>query len=318
MVDGETSPVFLEYLPKPRMTKPMFSSNLDSTSKIYPTAKIVDSCKLEMGEHCIIGDMAFIAVQHLKMEDGAQIAPHAIVSGGGEVYMEAYSAVGFGSQLITGTDSPEGELMCEAAEPSQRKVIRGSITLQHGAYIGSGAIVCVSKRQQHIVIGENAVVGALTYIDESVDPYIVVHPDPTLIYKDRRTGEKVQGLRSSPPQRCLFMKPIFGDSIQVGEHGGPIFGDLIQVGEHGGPIFGDLIQVGEHGGPIFGDLIFDSNQPPSLQPTKKSVSCSDRIEYLKNRVIAFWYEKDEHVREMRLLTQDYQEFGDACRELESL
>jgi len=158
-------------------------------SQIYPTAKIVnttnDPAKFRIGKKCIIGDFVFIALKRLRMGFGSQIAPHAMLSGGGEVIMEPFSVIGFGSHLITGTDTTRGKYMCEAASKEFRNVIRGSITLKKGAYIGSNAMICVCEEYPDIVIGENSVVGAFSYIDKDIPPNIIVYPKQELVFKPR-------------------------------------------------------------------------------------------------------------------------------------
>jgi len=146
-------------------------------SKIFETAKIVqENREIIIGENCLIGDFAFIAPRKLVMMDGSQINPHAVLASGGDIILGKFSAVGFGTKLIPATDSTSARYMCEAAPTGTRQVIRGSITLGEGAYIGSGAVVCVTKEHPHIVIGDYAVVGALSYIDKDVPPYTIIHP----------------------------------------------------------------------------------------------------------------------------------------------
>lgn len=182
-IDGRTGDIHLEKIPTPSL--PGKNSIIDRSARIYPTAKITDNCECQIAFRCLIGDYAFISVSKLIMEEGAQIAPHAILSGGGTVIMRRHSCVGFGTQLITGTDTPEAEYMSEAGPPDKRKIIRGTITLGERAYVGSGAIVCVSKRDSQIIIGDRTVVGALTYIDRSLDKGLIVHPTQILQIKAR-------------------------------------------------------------------------------------------------------------------------------------
>jgi galactoside O-acetyltransferase len=146
-------------------------------SKIYPTAKIVEEGReIIIGRNCFIGDFAFVAARKLVMEDGSQISPHAIISGGGEVYLGKFSVIGFNAVLIPATDSPTAKYMCESKPEEERQIIRGSIRIGEGAYIGSGAVICVSKKSPNIEIGDYAVIGALSYIDKSIPPNTVVHP----------------------------------------------------------------------------------------------------------------------------------------------
>lgn len=153
-------------------------------SKIYETAKIVvEDREITIGKNCLIGDFAFIAARKLVMERGSQISPHAVISGGGEVYLGKFSVVGFGAILIPATDSPTARYMCEARAEHERQIVRGSIKLGEGAYIGSGAIICVSKKCPNIEIGDYTVIGALSYIDKSVPANTIIHP----VFKYQKT-----------------------------------------------------------------------------------------------------------------------------------
>lgn len=146
-------------------------------SKIFETAKIVqEGHEITIGDNCLIGDFAFVAARKLTMEEGAQISPHAIIGGGGEVYLGKFTVVGFGAMILPATDSPAAKYMCEAKPEEERKITRGSITLQGGAYIGAGAVICVSAKHPHIIIGKDAVIGALSYIDKSIPTDTIIHP----------------------------------------------------------------------------------------------------------------------------------------------
>jgi len=145
-------------------------------TKIYEPVVILDDEKHEViiGKNCIIGQFAFIAARKLVMEDGVEICAHAILSGGGNITLGKYSTVTFGAKLIPSTFSTEGKYMNDNV-PEKSKAIRGSITLGEGAYIGAGAVVCVSEKCPHIKIGDYAVVGALTYLDHSLPAHTIIH-----------------------------------------------------------------------------------------------------------------------------------------------
>jgi len=161
--------------------------NIPLSSIIYHTAKILsdENHILEMGENCFIGDYACVYARKLVMKNDSQINPHAIIGGGGTVVLGERSVVGFGAKLFPATDTPEGKYMCESAPDDERMVIRGSIELGEGAYVGSGAVICVGKRCTNIYIGEHSVIGALCYIDSSIPHWTVVHPKRELIFKSR-------------------------------------------------------------------------------------------------------------------------------------
>ena len=157
----------------------------DETATIYPKAVVKPKTSEMIGKNCSIGDFAFVVPRVLEMEEGSQIGPHAIVSGGGEVYLKKYCVVGFGATLIPATDTKEAKYMCEAGPEEDRDIIRGSITIGENAYIGSRSVICVSRRCPDIVIGKGAVIGSLSYIDRSVPENTIIRPDIKYIVKKR-------------------------------------------------------------------------------------------------------------------------------------
>jgi acetyltransferase-like isoleucine patch superfamily enzyme len=63
--------------------------------------------------------------------------------------------------------------------------INGSIVIGKGAYIGSNSVICVSKRNPHIHIGDRAVIGALSYVDHDVEANTIIRPKTTFEIKKR-------------------------------------------------------------------------------------------------------------------------------------
>lgn len=160
-------------------------------AQIYKTAKIVKAKhNITICEGCIISDFAFIAARNFTMQHHSQVGMGAIIGGGGDVTLRPHSVVGSGSHLIPATESPKAEYMCEGAPPEGRRVIRGSITLGEKAYIGVGATICVSEDEPHIIIGDNAIVGAGAYIDKSIPDNLVVYPKQILVRKPREIWYK--------------------------------------------------------------------------------------------------------------------------------
>lgn len=108
------------------------------------------------------------------MDEGAEISPNVSVGGGGDVYMRKFSTVDYGARLIPATFTTNGKYMNDAVSDKEVEIIRGSVTLEEGAVVASNAVVCVSARCEDIVIGKFSVIGALTFIDESIPPNTVV------------------------------------------------------------------------------------------------------------------------------------------------
>ena len=133
-----------------------------------------DNHSIIIGNNCRIGQFSIIAPRRLVMEDGAEVSNLVVLGGGGNIRLGKYSAIGAGAKLIPATFTTQGEYMNDVI-PEKSELIRGSISIGEGAYIGSGAIIYISKKCPHIVIGDHAVVGALTYIDKSIPSNMIVH-----------------------------------------------------------------------------------------------------------------------------------------------
>ncbi len=163
-----------------------FGGKVGEGTIIYEPVTIVEAGHLIIiGKNCRIGQYTFIAARRFEMQDGAQIGPYGVIGGGGNVTLKKYSGVGFGTKLFPATATTEGECMSDAVQ-EKVKMVRGSITLGEGAWVGAGAVVCVSKKCRHIKIGDYSVVGALSYIDESVDAYTMILPKKEYEIKKRR------------------------------------------------------------------------------------------------------------------------------------
>lgn len=158
-----------------------FHCKIDKTAKIWePTTILKEHRNIDIGARCRIGQYCFIAPKTLRMDEGAEISPLAVLGGGGDIYMCKFSTVDYGAKLIPATFTTNGEYMNDAmAEIDESKVetVRGTIVLEEGVVVASNAVVTVSKKHRNIVIGENSVVGALTFVDRSVPPNTVLLGD---------------------------------------------------------------------------------------------------------------------------------------------
>lgn len=148
-----------------------------TTAKIWqPTTILTADRTINIEADCRIGQYCFIAPKKLIMVRGAEICPTAVLGGGGNIHLGEYSTVDYGAKLIPATFTTKGKYMNDAMmkkNPENIEIIRGSITLKDGAVVASNAVVCVSRDCPDIVIGENSVVGALSYLDKSLEDNVV-------------------------------------------------------------------------------------------------------------------------------------------------
>lgn len=161
--------------------------NVEKGAIIYQPVSIVDDDKhfVNIGKNCRVGQYTFIGARNFTMKEGAEICPCVVIAGGGDVTLNEFSTVNFHCTLIPSTFTTDGEYMNDvAAEKSV--AVHGSIEIGRGAYIGSNAVICVSKKNPQVHIGDRAVVGALSYIDHDVEANTIVHPKTTFEIKKRR------------------------------------------------------------------------------------------------------------------------------------
>ena len=59
-------------------------------------------------------------------------------------------------------------MMADAAPLEKRQVVRGTIYIGNNVFIGSGSVITVSADNDNISIGDNAVIGALSYVDRNI------------------------------------------------------------------------------------------------------------------------------------------------------
>jgi acetyltransferase-like isoleucine patch superfamily enzyme len=138
------------------------------TGSVFPSAKITPETQLKLGEGAWIGDFVFVHLEQLTLGKGSQVAAFASLTGGGEVHVGEYTTIGYGVRVIAGTDSTEGRYMADKAPVVERNVIRGTVKIGSGCFIGANSVICVSKRHPNLEIGDHAVIGALSYVDHSV------------------------------------------------------------------------------------------------------------------------------------------------------
>jgi len=153
---------------------------------VYKAAKITPETRLRLGKDAWVGDLVFINLKQLTLGRGSQVNPFASLTGGGTVRVGEYSVIGYGVRIISGTDTPEGKYMADRAPATQRRIVRGKVTIGNNCFIGANSVISVTETNPHIQIGDYAVIGAMSYVDESVSDGIIGWGIPFKARKRRR------------------------------------------------------------------------------------------------------------------------------------
>lgn len=154
---------------------------------VYPTAKIVNAENIELGDNVTVGDFCFVnGGAHTIIEDNSQLNAYSSIIGGGETYILNDVCISYYVCLISGTDTPSGRYMVDVRPLTERKVVRGKITIEQRAFIGAHVIIAVSEKKPTIKIGMDSVIAAGTFIGGDIPPNTIVIPKQKLIFKPRK------------------------------------------------------------------------------------------------------------------------------------
>jgi len=150
--------------------------------KIYPMAKIVNLEMVEIGEGSMIDDFTFInGGNGVKIGRYVHIACSACIIGGGELIVDDYAVIGYGSKIVTGTDTYYGGKRMSTALPvEQRNVLLGKVVIEKDAFIATNVVVHPNVR-----IGEGAVIGSNSLVLKDVEPWSINVGSPC-----RKIGER--------------------------------------------------------------------------------------------------------------------------------
>ena len=131
-----------------------------SNLKIYESAVIVNAQNITLGDDVTIGDFVLLnAGQETTIGNRSQINAHSSIVGGGKFHMGNYVTLGYGTTILTGSDTPEGRYMVDAAPLHQRMVIRGTVRIGNNCFVGTGSII-----SPNCVIKDGSVLAALSFL----------------------------------------------------------------------------------------------------------------------------------------------------------
>lgn len=151
------------------------------TYKIYPTAIITPTTNWYIGERCIIGDYVLIHCYTFQLGDGSQINSGAKIVGGSDCFIGKNSVIGYNAVLLTRSDTPKGEHVCDSMPENRRHIRSGKITIGDNVFIGSNSVIMPG-----VTIGDGAVIGAGSYIDKDVPELTILIPEMHYRIYDRR------------------------------------------------------------------------------------------------------------------------------------
>lgn len=139
---------------------------------IYELAKVVAPEALEVGEDVEISDFVFLnAGEGTYVGDYSCIHSGTRVVGGGELHVGRAVAITYNCVVVTSV--PKHSSHMSTCVPQSEKDVRSApVRIEDEAFVGSNSVIMPG-----VTVGEGAVVGALSYVDEDVPAWTVQLPD---------------------------------------------------------------------------------------------------------------------------------------------
>lgn len=149
--------------------------------RIYPMAKITLPHRVDLGDHCRIGDFVFIfAGEGTRIGEHTDVQPHTTIWGGGLTILGNRVSTGPGTVFLSATYSHAAGLkMVDGLGEGSAHAIGGKLVVGDDVYIGARSVI------MPVTIGEGAVIGAGSFVNKDVEPWGIYVGSPA-----RKIGER--------------------------------------------------------------------------------------------------------------------------------
>ncbi|MGH0034286.1 MAG: acyltransferase [Myxococcota bacterium] len=150
--------------------------------------------RIALGDHVRIDDFCVLSAGDGGIDIGRYVhmGPHCILVGGGAIVMEDFSQLSARVTLLSSGDDIHGDFPHGAAIPeAYRRVEHAPIVLRRYSGAAAGCTVLAGAE-----IGEGTIVGAMSLVRETCQPYSLYAGIPARRIKERRRGflDKIQAL----------------------------------------------------------------------------------------------------------------------------
>ena len=139
---------------------------------------------IHLGDHVRIDDFCVLSAGAGGIHIGAHIhiAVFCALIGAGRIELRDFCNLSSRVSIYTSNDDYSGAFMTNPTVPAEfTNVATGPVTVGRHAIIGSGSVIL-----PNVVLGEGAVVGALSLVARDCDPFQVYGGVPARLLKERR------------------------------------------------------------------------------------------------------------------------------------
>lgn len=155
--------------------------------QISEHATFYGASRISLGNGCRIDDFSVLSAGTggIRIGRNVHISCRVTLIGAGAIVIGDFTGVSAGCSVFSSSDDYSGEWMaCPTVPPEFTNVDVRPITIGRHCLVGAGSVVLPG-----VVIGEGAVVGALSLVREDCETFGVYVGQPA-----RRVGERKRGL----------------------------------------------------------------------------------------------------------------------------
>jgi acetyltransferase-like isoleucine patch superfamily enzyme len=158
---------------------------------VWPHARVIGAENITLGDSVSVDDFSMIiAREPMRFGSFVHVATGVSVLGGGTLVMEDFSGLSGGVRVYTGNDDYLGAGLTGPTVPiSYRAITRSAVRVGRHCVIGANSVVLPG-----VSIGEGATVGALSLVNQDLEPWTVYG------------GVPARPLRARPRERVLELE----------------------------------------------------------------------------------------------------------------
>lgn len=144
---------------------------------------IYGSNRMSFGNNVRIDDFCILSGE-ISLGSNIHIGAYCALYGANGIVMEDYTGLSPRCTLFSATDDFSGNFLISPMSPDEYcNVIGGRILIKRYSQIGSGTTI-----MQDITIGEGVAVGAMSFVNRSLDEWTIYAGIPAKKVKERKRG----------------------------------------------------------------------------------------------------------------------------------
>jgi acetyltransferase-like isoleucine patch superfamily enzyme len=169
-----------DFLPR-EVLETLGFTKLGENVLIHSTAVIVDCSGISIGDHVRIDPFCVLSAKRIDIGSYVNISIHSALLGRAQIIFEDFSSTAPGATILSSNDDFLGRSLVGAVVPEELRGARhGDVTIRRHGIVGTGSVVLPG-----VTIGEGSTVGALSFVNRSLESWGVYGGVPARRIRDR-------------------------------------------------------------------------------------------------------------------------------------